>query len=310
MAALSAAPLWEQQRSFFITEGPRVWRDSIVPSYVSTNPFLGGFLAEVLAAYIADVGTPIDVIELGGGSGQLAFHVLRQLRARLGDGGGVRYVLSDLAPSMLSYWRQHPRLRPFVEAGVLDFAEFDVSRPAPLQLTESGDVLGAAGAPPDRPVAVVASYCFDSVPQDLFAVDEDGRLFECVVPEPRPDSAGGGWPDTGGVIPPATVGAGGPIPPAAVAPATVVTAPGGDGAGCSSVARVLCRTTASRTSMRCCRRCCRRCYRSTGRSGGRRWCPFPTPPFGAWRFSRTATRADFWPWSVIAASPARTIPRC
>jgi len=195
MAALSAAPLWEQQRRFFITEGPRVWRDSIVPSYVSTNPFLGDFLAQVLAAYITEVGAPggpIDVIELGGGSGRLAFHVLRSLRRRLGPEPcpAFRYVLSDLAPSMLDYWRQHPRLRPFVEAGVLDFAEFDISRPAQLHLTESGDIL--LEGPADRPAAVVASYCFDSVPQDLFAVDGAGHLSEYLV-----RSCGGvEWPES------------------------------------------------------------------------------------------------------------------
>ncbi|HEX3425232.1 MAG TPA: SAM-dependent methyltransferase [Acidimicrobiales bacterium] len=199
--ALSAAPVWERQRHFFISEGPRVWQQGIVPSYISTNPYLASMLAEILVAYRAEMGQPIDVVELGAGSGRLGFHILRELTARL-EPGDVRYVLTDLSPGMVEFWRQHPDLRPFVDGGVLDFALFDVAEPAPLALKVSGHVLGAQ--PSERPVAVIASYCFDSVPSDLFHVDEDGRLFECLVQVVQPDAAGdahqGSWPDQDGFL--------------------------------------------------------------------------------------------------------------
>ncbi len=195
---LSAASVWEQQRDFFILEGPRVWEESIVPSYISTNPYLGSFLAEILAAYVAEVGQPVDIIELGAGNGQLGYHILRELGTRIAP-GDVRYVLTDLAPSMLDFWRDRARLQPLIESGRLDFARFDIAQPAPLTLAVSGEVLGAE--PSRRPVALIASYCFDSVPQDLFYVEDDGRLFECLVQVAQPDGddgGDGGWPDKDG----------------------------------------------------------------------------------------------------------------
>lgn len=184
--------MWESQRAFFVDEGARVWQDGVVPSYVSTNPYLGGFLAEIIAAYAGDAAGPLDIIELGAGSGKLGFHVSRQLSTRLVAGAPpFRYVLTDVAPAMLDYWATHPRLRELVDGGLLDFALFDVEHPAPLRLAVSGDVIGEERA--DRPLAVVASYCLDSVAQDVFFVDEDGCLFECLAtysgPAGKPDEA-------------------------------------------------------------------------------------------------------------------------
>jgi len=190
--SLSASPLWASQRQFFVDAGARVWRDGVVPSYVSTNPYLAGFLAEVLAAHAADGVGRVDIVELGAGSGKLGFHVVRALAAQLGYASSLfRYVLTDVAPGMLDFWANHPRLRELIDFGLVDVALFDVERPGPLELRMSGEVLGAT--PSDGPLAIVASYCLDSVAQDVFFVDEEGGLFECMAtyrgPAGKPDEA-------------------------------------------------------------------------------------------------------------------------
>ncbi|HEV2862322.1 MAG TPA: tetratricopeptide repeat protein [Pyrinomonadaceae bacterium] len=100
----------------------------------------------------------------------------------------VRYVMTDLAERNLEYWRAHPRLRPLVEEGSLDFALFDAERGRELTPVVSGEPLSAGAM--RNPLMVVSNYFFDSLPQDAFAVAE-GRLSEMLVtvstPRREPD---------------------------------------------------------------------------------------------------------------------------
>ena len=84
------------------------------------------------------------------------------------------YVMTDASPSVLDFWRDNPRLRSFVEAGVLDFAEFDLLERTPLQLRNSGVTLDVGHVA--NPVVLIANYIFDSIPQNAFTV-RDGQLF-------------------------------------------------------------------------------------------------------------------------------------
>ncbi len=86
--------------------------------------------------------------------------------------------MTDASPTVLQFWRDNPRLRPFVDAGSLDFAHFDVLEPAPLQLLTSGATLRAHGS--NHPVVLIANYIFDSVPQDAVTI-KDGQLFPNLV---------------------------------------------------------------------------------------------------------------------------------
>ena len=177
---LSRSMLWQLQRAFFAQQGIEAWRQGTVPHYVTSNPFIADAYAHVVAAYAQEhPDQPLHIVELGAGSGRFAFHFLKAFlplhrRARAAP---VRYVMTDLVADTVAFWRAHPPLQPFVEAGVLDFAQFDVERDRELHLEVSGDVLGG-----DRPapLVVIANYVFDGVPLDVFRV-EHGRLDEGLV---------------------------------------------------------------------------------------------------------------------------------
>jgi tetratricopeptide (TPR) repeat protein len=86
-----------------------------------------------------------------------------------------KYVLMDQAESSIEQWARSPELRPFVEAGLLDFARYDLSRGGEIRLRSSGDLITR-----DRlrnPLVVFANYVFGSIETDLFRV-EGGRLHE------------------------------------------------------------------------------------------------------------------------------------
>src|SRR5262249_51860991 len=107
-----------------------------------------------------------------------SFHFLRHL-AKLHDAGiRFRYVMTDISQSTIEYWRTHEQLRPFVEAGVLDFARFDACRDRELRLLVSNERL--ARGTMDGPMVLIANYVFDSLPQDAFEV-RDGELYECLI---------------------------------------------------------------------------------------------------------------------------------
>jgi tetratricopeptide (TPR) repeat protein len=203
---LSRSLLWEYQRRFFDHWGVAAWSNGVVPSYITSNPFIAaayarvvlGWLRDCQAAGFLDLSQPVYLVELGAGSGRFAFHFLKRF---LGSWGAsslrdvpMQYVLSDFAECNLTYWREHPSLRPFVKAGLLDFARFDPARDQELRLDISGAHLSPGTV--KNPVAVLANYVFDSLPQDAFAVT-GGRLHESLVtltyPTREPDPADPQW---------------------------------------------------------------------------------------------------------------------
>ncbi len=179
---LARSRLWQLQRAFFERHGTGAWINGPVPHGITSSPAMGRAYARVLAAWLADCARdgaddeqPHYIVELGGGVGRLAFHVLRHLHARAPRSRWT-YVLTDVVDANLDFCARHPSLKPFVDAGLLDFARFDVAAPAPLRLLRSGRALTTV----TNPLALVANYVFDSVPADAFRV-EDGQLSETLV---------------------------------------------------------------------------------------------------------------------------------
>ena len=191
---LSATGLWDLQRAYYERIGMDAWRLDTIPHYVTNNPAIALAYAEVVLGFLRDLrgpagddadasdDEPLHIVELGSGSGRFAFYFLRSLldliaRSPLA-GARVRYVMTDGPQANLAAARLHPRLRPFVAAGQLDFARFDASRDATLTLEESGLTLGPSSL--GRPVVLIANYILDSIPPDAFAFAE-GRVRECLV---------------------------------------------------------------------------------------------------------------------------------
>lgn len=186
---LSRSLLWQLQRNFFDQQGVNAWRDGIVPHYITSNAYLAQAYAELLFAWLRDLMTlgvdrsqPIYLVELGAGSGRLAFHLLSKLFAVLDhallDELPVTYVLTDFSPATVAAWQRHPQLQPWVAAGRLDFACFDAEQAQPIHLLHSGVMLSAATL--KNPLAVIANYVFDGLPHDLFRLT-DGRLDAALV---------------------------------------------------------------------------------------------------------------------------------
>lgn len=198
-APLSRSCLWALQRAFFEQAGLGAWIHGIVPHYVTSNPYLARAYAQVVFGFLRDVlpaprdtAPPLYLIEIGAGSGRLAFHFLkyfeRRLERSLWAGTRFKYVMTDFSERTLAAWQTHPALSPWVASGRLDFARFDVERDTSLTLVHSGETLTPGSLA--SPLVVIANYVFDSLPTDSFYV-KDGQLHESLVTvhSSRPDLA-------------------------------------------------------------------------------------------------------------------------
>jgi SAM-dependent methyltransferase len=200
--------IWSWQRSFYDSQGMDAWKPRGLPFWMTSNAFfaramarvVAGFLRDLVAAGAAalDASAPVHVVELAAGSGQFAFAFLRALHELMPAIPGlrglrVRYVMTDFAEGNVSAWRAHERLRPFVQAGQLDFARFDLERDGQLSLLESGETLSPSAS--GNPLVALATYAFDTTRQDCFRI-RDGRLWQSLVTtllaggnEPSPSDA-------------------------------------------------------------------------------------------------------------------------
>lgn len=177
---LSDSVLWSQQRAFFERQGIDAWRTGAVPHYITSNPAVARAYAQVVFGWLRDVATvldpaePVYVVELGAGSGRFGYQFLRHFFRLHGRSVlshiAVRFVMTDLASATVDEWRNHPQLRPWREAGLLTLARFDA---------EHADTLDVIGSPAN-PVAFLANYFFDGLPQDAYVID-DGVLYESLV---------------------------------------------------------------------------------------------------------------------------------
>ncbi|MEM9214869.1 MAG: tetratricopeptide repeat protein [Cyanobacteria bacterium P01_F01_bin.150] len=194
----SRSLLWQLQRDYFNQQGIQAWNGGSVPHYVTSNPFIANAYGKVIRGYLRDcdrlqaldLNQPVYIIELGAGSGRFAYHFLKQFWEWYPHSVlrhiPVTYVMTDLAQKNLDFWQAHPFLRPFVDEGLLDFARFDVAdcetsqtQQSPnLTLLNQGETLSVDTL--HNPLIAIANYFFDSLPNDLFYV-EDSTLFETLV---------------------------------------------------------------------------------------------------------------------------------
>jgi tetratricopeptide (TPR) repeat protein len=186
---LSESMLWELQRRYFTEQGPKAWGGGAVPYYITSNPFIANAYARVVLAYLrdsialgADLSQPFYITELGTGSGRFSFCFLRALLPLLSrirpTAPKICYVMTDFVEKTIEFWEQHEALRPFVEAGVLDFALFDATNDKEIKLRNSEVTLGKK--PLANPLIVLANYFFDGLPQDAFFLSQ-GELLEGLV---------------------------------------------------------------------------------------------------------------------------------
>lgn len=191
---LSESLLWRLQQSFFDHLGVDAWTKGIVPHYITGNGWIADAYAKVVLGWLRDcAGTldpdhPVTLLELGCGSGRFGYLFLQRLLDLLGRSSlshvRVRYVMTDFTESTLEPLRGNELLQPWIEQGLLDFARYDASADGEIRLSRSGETLSPGSL--RNPLAVIANYVFDSIPQDAFAV-RGGRLFELLATLTVPD---------------------------------------------------------------------------------------------------------------------------
>jgi len=182
----SRSYLWQLQREYFQQQGIAAWQQGEVPHYITSNPAMAKAYAEMIFCFMRDRvrlypqnKQRIYLVELGAGSGRLAYHLLTHLQ-RLCKNAAFQvpcftYILTDLAQSNINFWKNHQKLKPFETEGLLDYARFDAVTDDEIAMQVSGVTLKRSSI--EAPLFLIANYFFDSIPQALFYIN-DKKLHE------------------------------------------------------------------------------------------------------------------------------------
>ncbi|HVB06739.1 MAG TPA: hypothetical protein VNF07_10900 [Acidimicrobiales bacterium] len=183
---LSQSVLWRAQNRYYEGAGQQAWASGEVPHTLTTGPILARSYARLIESFVADCragvmgpvdpAAPLYVVEVGSGSGRLAFEVLLALDREALAPFHVVYVLTDRVAENIASYPAHPMLAPLIAAGEVDWAYFEAGTSTALRREGSG-------APLDEvvnPLVLVANYLFDVIPQDLFTT-AGGALREELV---------------------------------------------------------------------------------------------------------------------------------
>ena len=177
----SDTTIWACQRDFYESEGISAWANQ-VPFYITSNPFIALTYAKIALGFIRDWISkhpetkqhPFYLLELGTGSGRFSYLFVKTLLELIESLQLTEikfcYVMSDFTRNNLEYWEGHVALKPYIEAGLVDFAIYDMGCDAPISLERKGICLT-----PEiliNPITVVANYIFDTIVQDAFTLDK------------------------------------------------------------------------------------------------------------------------------------------
>ena len=175
--------------AYYEREGVRAWASGDVPHLLTTGPLLARAYVEVLEAFLSDCAAgrfgavdpaePLYVVELGAGTGRLAWNILHLLDPEACGALQVVYVLTDAVSANVEFWRTNARLRSLVDAGRLELACYDATEPVPISLPGRG--LDLTPGSVRNPIAVIANYLFDVLAQDLFRCEGEDLLEELVA---------------------------------------------------------------------------------------------------------------------------------
>ncbi|MCP4137567.1 MAG: tetratricopeptide repeat protein [bacterium] len=183
----SECDLWDRQKDFYSNEGVNAWLNKI-PFYITSNPAIAQSYANIITRFMQDYknkkeyipSKPFYILELGTGSGKFSFYVIKKLKELQQSlqltGISFVYVMSDFTESNIEFWKEHPQLQEFCKEGILDFALFDIGNQEEICLVNSGITIQAGGNEEgSNPLIVISNYVFDSIPQDIFSI-ENGSL--------------------------------------------------------------------------------------------------------------------------------------
>ncbi len=183
----SSSFLWRLQDAAYTQFGISAWSQQGVPFYLTSNPHTARQYAQVVLGYLRDLvspdsPTPIDTSEpvylfdLGAGTGRFGYLFLSKLLEILPYTAAkniqICYVLTDISEENINFWREHPKLQPYFQSGVLDCAYFRHNQKEPIHLLVHQRLLDPESV--KNPLILLANYFFDTIPQDFFRASETG----------------------------------------------------------------------------------------------------------------------------------------
>ncbi|MFI4937488.1 MAG: tetratricopeptide repeat protein [Candidatus Berkiellales bacterium] len=178
---LSQSKLWMIQQNYFTTKGIEAWKDE-VPFYISSNAFIGHRYALLVLNFIKDwrrqhPNSQQDcfyMLEIGSGMGLFSFYFLKFLKTLLSAhhlaDQKFCYIITDLIENNVKFCLENPSFAPFVAAGEIDFACFNVDRDKDFHLLKKDQAFTTITQ--NQPLIVIANYTFDCIKQDAFFVKE------------------------------------------------------------------------------------------------------------------------------------------
>lgn len=178
---LSESKLWQIQRNYFKAMGVEAW-DKEVPSYISSNAFIGYEYALLVTEFINDTRRhhpqtqyeTFYIAELGVGSGRFSFYFLKAFNELLALYGLTEqkfcYIVTDIVEENLKFCEKNPSLAPYLEKQQLDFATLNIEEDQDFFLRKRQQPYSALRT--KTPLIIIANYTFDCVKHDLFEIKE------------------------------------------------------------------------------------------------------------------------------------------
>ena len=184
----SKSLIWQINKDFYHQNGIAAWSEGIVPHKITNSSLAATTYAELIYAFLKDLANSgetnevVYLLELGAGHGRLCFNILEHLDRLVSSDSECStqycYILSDIVEENLSFFSSHPKLQKYFDRGVLDISYFDGSQSQELTLRKSNITISQSDLA--QPILTIANYFLDSLPNELFYI-ENKTLFECSV---------------------------------------------------------------------------------------------------------------------------------
>ncbi|MFT4924939.1 MAG: RimJ/RimL family protein N-acetyltransferase [Phenylobacterium sp.] len=179
------AALWQQQSDYFIKQGPAAWQQHQPSHDITDSPTMVNAWAKLVLNYLMDglhngaidPEQPIQLLELGAGSGRFAIQMLRCLETLFEQYGldslDFCYLASDISEKNVQFMAGHIGMQQYLQTGKAKVLVYDV-----LAADVVADVVAGADADGHNvelqnaltggnPLLVVANALFGSLPQTL-----------------------------------------------------------------------------------------------------------------------------------------------
>jgi len=179
---LSQSILWQLQREYFEREGVNAWTGQ-VPNFVTCNTFVANCYANLVVRFISDwldthpdaITHPFYILELGTGTGQLSFYVVKRMKELFKELNMTEikfcYVMSDFTQSNLDFFQSQPKLKEFIDEGIMDYALFNMEEDDQIHLVTKKSTLSSRELV--NPLIVFANYIFDTIAHDCFSIQQN-----------------------------------------------------------------------------------------------------------------------------------------